>query len=47
MTKSDDFYKLFKPNLTPKQMLAYGYLEAHILVQQLMNILNRGLLRQK
>ena len=24
MTKSEDFYKLFKPDLTPKQMLAYG-----------------------
>ena len=24
MTKSKDFYKLFKPDLTPKQMLAYG-----------------------
>ena len=24
MTKSENFYKLFKPDLTPKQMLAYG-----------------------
>ena len=24
MTKSEDFYKLFKPDLAPKQMLAYG-----------------------
>ena len=24
MTKSEDFYKLFQPDLTPKQMLAYG-----------------------
>ena len=24
MRKSEDFYKLFKPDLTPKQMLAYG-----------------------
>ena len=24
MTKSNDFYKIFKPDLTPKQMLTYG-----------------------
>ena len=24
MNKSEDIYKLFKPDLTPKQMLAYG-----------------------
>ena len=24
MKKSEDFYKLFKPELTPKQMLTYG-----------------------
>ena len=40
---NSDFYKLFKPQLTPKKMLELGVFGVHTLGWILKNILNYGL----
>ena len=43
---ANNFYKIFKPQLTPKKMFELGVLVASILEKKLKNFLNLGIKMQ-